>query len=101
MNTTIQTPDGVDYDITIWHARHKFTGRGHWTIEIDVHFDHNGKTHERTFRHTTTDSDFIDMISEMKHEGTTSEALIEAYYDYCFERFMDEECYQWIEMIVQ
>lgn len=97
MITTIDIDGHGQQEIEIWHVCNKFKSYGHWRIEM--HFIFN--EHQKTFGYVTTDSEFVDMISDMTNdEETTYEEIIEAYHSNFFERYFEERVAQWIEEIL-
>lgn len=68
---------------------HEFKGRGGWHILTEATTGRDKKT----FKQYTTDSQFIDKLSDMKSDAATFEEIQKAY----FERFFDERTSQDIE----
>lgn len=94
MTTTIETQNGNKADVTIYFSK-EFKGRGGWNIICETSF----KRETKNFRHYTTDSSFIDSLSDMKTENASFKEIQNAYYEHSFYN-MQEEVAEWIEEIL-
>jgi hypothetical protein len=93
MKTTITNYKGDEIEIVLYFA-HEFKGRGGWNIKCEVLYDGNRKT----FSHYTTDSMFVDHISDMKEDEATYDEIQDAYYDKFYDYF-HERIIIWYEDI--
>lgn len=93
MKTTIENYKGEQFEIEN-HFSQEFKGRGGWNINCEVSF----KGEKKKFRHYTTDSMFIDGISDMKADDASSEEIQNAYKEKAFYS-MEESILEWCEEI--
>lgn len=93
MTTTIENYNGEEFEITTYFSQ-EFRGRGGWNINCEVSF----KGNEKTFRHYTTDSIFIDEISDMKADNASWEEIQNAYKEKVFDS-IEEDILEWCEGI--
>lgn len=80
-----------EYEVDLYFS-HEFKGRGGWDIKCEVAFN----SHKDTFRVYTTDSQFIDHLSDMKADNVSFEEIQNTY----FERFfpsIEEKISEWCE----
>jgi|JI9StandDraft_1071089.scaffolds.fasta_scaffold94106_5 hypothetical protein len=91
---TIETQNGNKADVTLYFSQ-EFKGRGGWNITCEVSF----KSETKKFRNYTTDSIFIDEISNMKADDASFDEIQNAYYEHSFHK-MEEEVAEWIEEIL-
>lgn len=80
MKATIQNYTGEQFEIEILFFQ-IFKGRGAWSINCEVSY----KGHKKTFHTLTTDSIFVDKISDMKADGASWDEIQKA----CKEKFFD------------
>jgi hypothetical protein len=83
--------EGKIYDNQV-HFSSQFKGRGGWNISCEVYF----KGQKKKFNHYTTDSNFIDLISDMRAEDASHEEIQQAYFDRFMEYFNDQ-IIEWCE----
>jgi hypothetical protein len=91
---TIETQNGNKADVTLYFSQ-EFKGRGGWNITCEVSF----KSETKKFRNYTTDSIFIDEISNMKADDASFDEIQNAYCEHSFHK-MEEEVAEWIEEIL-
>lgn len=66
MEATIQNYNGEHFEIETYFYQ-IFKGRGAWNINCEVSY----KGHKKMFHAYTTDSIFVDKISDMKADGAS------------------------------
>ena len=93
MTTTIENYKGKQFEIETYFAQ-EFKGRGGWNINCEVSF----KGEKKTFRHYTTDSMFIDQISDMKADDASWDEIQNAYKEKSFDS-LEESILEWCEEI--
>ena len=93
MKTTIGNYNGEQFEVKTYFNQ-EFKGRGGWYINCDVTF----KGEKKTFRHYTTDSEFIDQISEMKAEDASWDEIQNAYEEKAFDS-IEESILEWCEEV--
>ena len=82
--------------LPVARSRHPpWTVGGGWNITCEVSF----KSETKNFRNYTTDSIFIDEISNMKADDASFDEIQNAYYEHSFHK-MEEEVAEWIEEIL-
>ena len=91
MTVTIENYKGELFEIETYFAQ-EFKGLGGWNINAEVSF--NGK--KKTFRYYTTDSIFIDQISEMKADNASWHEIQNAYKEKTFDS-LEESILEWCE----
>lgn len=91
---TIENHKGEQFEIETYFAQ-EFKGRGGWNITCNVSF--NGEN--KTFKHYTTDSAFIDQISDMRADDASWDEIQEAYKYKSFDE-MKESILEWCEDII-
>jgi hypothetical protein len=91
--TTIENYKGEQFEIETYFG-HEFKGRGGWNISCDVSF----KGERKTFSHYTTDSMFIDQISDMKGNDASFDEIQNAYKEEAFYR-LEESILEWVEYV--
>ena len=84
MTTTITTQNKKTYEVEL-NYKHSFAGYGHWSVECTVYF----KGQSKTFKHTTTDSETIDLL----HDADDTQALYHDAFGYSFEERIAEWLY--------
>lgn len=84
---------GEQFEIETYFA-HEFQGRGGWNVICEVSF----KGEKKTFRHYTTDSMFIDQISDMKADDASWDEIQNAYKEKAFDS-IEENILEWCEEI--
>ena len=91
MNTTIKNHKGEQFEIETYFDQ-TFKGRGGWNINCEVSYKGNRKT----FHHYTTDSMFVDEISDMKADNYSWGEIQAAYKEKAFDS-MKESILEWCE----
>lgn len=95
MNTTIQHHVGEKFEIEIYFEQ-QFKGRGGWNINCTVSF----KSEKKTFSHYTTDSMFIDKISDMKTDDASWADIQQAYKEHAFDK-IEQDILEWCESVIE
>lgn len=93
MLTTIENHKGEQFEIVIYFSQ-EFKGRGGWNINCQVCF----KDEKKTFSYYTTNSTFIDEISNMKENGASWDEIQNAYEEEVF-YYLEESILEWCEEI--
>ena len=93
MKTTIENYRGEKFEVETYFNQ-EFKGRGGWNINCEVYF----KGEKKTFRYYTTDSMFIDQISEMKADYASWDDIQNAYIEKVFYR-IEDSIFEWCEEI--
>lgn len=93
MKTTIENYRGEQFEVEIYFNQ-EYKGRGGWNINCEVSF--NGE--KKTFRHYTTDSMFIDYISEMKAGDASWDEIQNAYKEKVFYH-IEDSIIEWCEEV--
>lgn len=94
MKTTIENYNGEKFELNDLHFRHSHRGYGQWHILCELYFEGQ----KRTFREHTTDSQFIDSISDMKADDATHEEIQQAYFNAYFDN-IKEIILEWVEEV--
>lgn len=90
---TLENFRGNDFEAKITDASTGWRSHGHWNVIFEIEFQ--GKT--KSFSKVTTDSQFIDELSDMDLSEEKENAIIQKYFDYDVE----EAILEWIETIVE
>lgn len=77
------------------YYNHLPSGYGHWDIICQVRFNEEKKD----FKKVTTDSEWIDSLSDLKRENPTSEQIQDFYHKQWVDSF-DECVTDWIDSIL-
>lgn len=93
MRKTIKNYKGNQFEIETYFYQ-EFRGRGGWDIKCEVTF----KNEKKTFRHYTTDTTFIDKISDMKADDAFWDEIQDAYSEKTFDS-LEEIILEWCEEI--
>ena len=93
MKTTIENYNGEQFEMETYFTQ-QFKGKGGWNINCEVTF----KGEKKTFRYYTTDSMFIDQISEMKADDASWEEIQNAYKEKVLYR-IEESILEWCEEV--
>jgi hypothetical protein len=91
MKNLIENYKGKQFEVETYFAQ-EFKGRGGWNINCEVSY--MGK--KKTFRHYTTDSMFIDEISDMKADDASWDEIQKAYSEKVFDD-LKEIILEWCE----
>ena len=92
---TIEIYNGEKLETFLYFA-HEFKGRGGWNITCEVSY----KKEKKNFRHYTTDSMFIDSLSDMKANGASFDDFQNAYYNHSFHN-MEADVIEWLAEILE
>jgi hypothetical protein len=92
--TTLQNSNGQQFNVQLYFSQ-EFKGRGGWNILCEVTF----KEERKTFKIYTTNTHFIDQISEMKADDCTWNEIQNAYKLEAFDE-LKEEVIEWLEEFV-
>lgn len=95
MNIVLENWRLEKHDITLRFTQ-EFQGRGGWNINCDVVYLDNKKR----FVHYTTDSQFIDIISDLRADNTSSNIIQETYYKRFFDE-LEERVREWVAWIAE
>lgn len=90
---TIEKYNGQRFEIDTYFSQ-TLRGRGGWNINCEVSF----KGEKKTFRHYTTDSMFIDQISDMKADHASWDEIQKAYKEKAFDS-IEPDILEWCEDI--
>jgi hypothetical protein len=93
MITIIENYRGEQFEIETYFSQ-EFKGRGGWNINCEVSF----KGEKKTFSYYTTDSMFIDQITDMTADGASWGEIQNAYMEKSFDS-MEECILEWCEEI--
>lgn len=95
MTTTIENHEGEQFEIETYFSQ-EFKGRGSWNINCEVSF----KGQKKTFSLQTTDSIFIDKISDIKADNVFSWDEIQNDYKEKALDMLEESIIEWCEAII-
>jgi len=95
MNTTIENYRGEQFEVELYFTQ-EFKGRGGWNINCEVTF----KSDKKIFRRYTTDTIFIDSISDMKSDDASYDEIQDAYYEKSFSS-VEESVIDWCEEVIE
>ena len=96
----IDTKKQINLDLNLSFS-HVSSGHGHWKINLQVYFYAlpNFKLRKgKDFKITTSDSMFVDEISDMKANDASSEDLSQRYFDHFFSNF-EPEIMDWLRKV--
>jgi len=88
---TISNYKGHSFEIETYFSFWR-TGYGHWTIVCDVTY----KGNKKSFNNVTTDSQFIDQLSEMRADGESWNDIQKFCHEKCFYD-LEESILEWVE----
>jgi len=91
MNIVLSNYQGQEFNVNLYFS-HEFQGRGGWSINCEVSF----KCYKKEFRHYTTDSEFIDQISDMKSDDISFKEIQNKYKEKFFDD-LKEIIIEWCE----
>jgi hypothetical protein len=90
---TLENYKGQDFNANILEVSNTKTGHGHWKVFFTIEF--NGV--KKDFSVLTTDSQFIDEMSELDSYSEIEERHIEKFYD----QNLEERILEWIETQIE
>ena len=86
---------GQKFEIELYFS-HQLAGYGHWHILCEVTYE--GK--KKTFKHITTNTEFIDKINQSRVNGATWDEVQKVYYDKAFDD-LEEIVREWCEEVFE
>ena len=95
MKATTTNYYGENFEIELYFS-HQIAGYGHWHILCEVTYEGEKKT----FKHLTTNSEFIDSLNEARSNDATWEKIQKVYFDKAFDD-LEEIIREWCEQVAE
>lgn len=91
MNTKIENFEKETFELDLFYS-HLSSGAGHWKIKVDVSID---SSTSKSFYHTTTDSMWIDELSDLRADNASHEEIQAFYHDRFYDNTFEEMISEW------
>jgi 2',3'-cyclic-nucleotide 2'-phosphodiesterase (5'-nucleotidase family) len=95
MKTTLENYRKEELEVELYFSQ-EFKSYGHWSIKCEVTF----KGEKKTFTEVTTDSEFIDHMSDLKSNDASWDEIQDAYRDKVLDS-LEESIIEWCENVLE